>query len=108
MLVFTLLHSYSCLLSLIFLVDWAAHLGGLVAGILIGLPVFSCTIKTVLYRVLWFTVGMLVTAFSFYQALQYLFSGAVVPAEELRDVCGYYQQFFDDYQCQCMRAENQA
>jgi hypothetical protein len=23
--------------------------------------------------------------------------------EELRDVCGYYQQFFEDYECNCSR-----
>jgi len=87
-------------------VDWAAHLGGLVAGILVGLPVFSCSIKTMLYRILWFVAGMAVTVGSFFFALQYLYSGAIVPTDDLRDVCGYYQQFFDDYECKCMRPAN--
>jgi hypothetical protein len=34
-----------------------------------------------------------------------MYSGAVAPTEELRDVCGYYTQNFDNYQCNCMREE---
>jgi hypothetical protein len=69
--------------------------------------VFACTIKSPVYRVFWFTVGVIATACAFYYALDYLFSGVIDPAEELRDVCGYYKQFFEDYQCQCMREEQQ-
>ena len=25
--------------------------------------------------------------------------------DELRDVCGYYQEYFDDYECNCMLDE---
>ena len=84
-------------------VDWAAHLGGLVAGFVVGIPVFSCWIKTILWRVIWFVVGMALTAGTFAWGLTYMYSGVVDPAEELRDVCGYYQQFFEDYECMCMR-----
>lgn len=46
---------------------------------------------------------MVLTIASFTYALVYMYSGVVEPAEELRDVCGYYQQFFEDYECKCMR-----
>lgn len=85
------------------LVDWAAHLGGLVAGVVVGIPIFSCSIKTMVWRILWFVVGVVVAVASFGAALVYMYSGAVDPAEELRDVCGYYQQFYEDYECRCMR-----
>lgn len=32
-----------------------------------------------------------------------MYSGAIEPADELGDVCGYYQQFFEDYECTCSR-----
>ena len=85
--------------------DWAAHLGGLVAGLVVGLPVFSCSIKSMLWRILWFVLGLVLSAVTFGCALAYMYSGAVDPADELRDVCGYYQQFFQDYECRCMRGE---
>jgi uncharacterized membrane protein len=56
-----------------------------------------------LWRILWFLVGLVLMVGSFAWALTYMYSGAVDPADELRDVCGYYQQFFDDYECRCMR-----
>jgi hypothetical protein len=84
-------------------VDWSAHLGGLLAGLLVGLPLFSCWIKTVYWRVPWFTVGAVLFVTCFSWALGYMYSGAIDPAEELRDVCGYYKQFYDDYECKCMR-----
>lgn len=89
--------------SFIPFVDWAAHLGGLVAGVVVGIPIFSCSIKTMVWRILWFVVGVVIAVASFGAALVYMYSGAVDPAEELRDVCGYYQQFYEDYECRCMR-----
>ncbi|KAI2493535.1 Rhomboid-like protein [Fragilaria crotonensis] len=72
--------------SFIPFVDWAAHLGGLVAGVVVGIPIFSCSIKTMVWRILWFVVGVVVAVASFGAAFVYMYSGAVDPAEELRDV----------------------
>jgi uncharacterized membrane protein len=87
-------------------VDWAAHLGGLIAGLLVGIAIFACHIRTLAWRLLWFMIGMVSTIVCFAMALQYMYSGEIETAEELRDVCGYYQQFFDDYECRCMREEH--
>ena len=34
-----------------------------------------------------------------------MYSGDIPMNEELRDVCGYYTQNFEDYECNCMREE---
>jgi len=89
--------------SFIPFVDWAAHLGGLISGLLTGFAVFSCSMEMIVSRVLFCAFGIVITVVTFVWALAYMYSGAVDPAEELRDVCGYYQQFFDDYECHCMK-----
>ena len=89
-------------------VDWAAHLGGLVAGFIVGIAVFACSIKTLGWRLFWFVIGGALTLVCFTLAFQYLYGGNVEVAPELRDVCGYYQQYFDDYECRCMRNDEGA
>lgn len=87
--------------------DWAAHLGGLVAGYVVGVAVFACSIKTVKWRIFWFVVGIALAVVTFYLTAQHLYGGNIKAAEELRDVCGYYKQFFEDYECKCMREQQQ-
>lgn len=93
------------LFSFIPFVDWAAHLGGLIAGLVVGIMVFACDISHPCFRVFWCLVGAAMTAASFYLAVDYMYSGEIDPPEELRDVCGYYQENFEDYECNCMVAE---
>ena len=88
------------LFSFVPYVDWAAHLGGLLAGFCTGMICFSSWIKTLRYIVLWFIVGSGLTIVAYYMALQYMYS-EVEPMEELKDVCGYYKQYFEDYECNC-------
>jgi hypothetical protein len=91
------------LFSFIPYVDWAAHLGGLVAGLLVGIPIFALHFESMIWRTLWVVIGTAATVVCFVWSLSYMYSGAIEPAEELGDVCGYYQQFFDDYECTCSR-----
>ena len=72
-------------------VDWAAHLGGLVAGVLVGIPIFALHIESIVWRVLWVVMGSGATLMCFVWSLMHMYSGAIEPAEELRDVCGYYK-----------------
>lgn len=88
------------LFSFIPYVDWAAHLGGLVAGMTVGLVTFSFSIESTKFVVLWFIVGVGSTVVAFALALKYMYN-EVEPAEELRDVCEYYKQYFEDYECNC-------
>jgi membrane associated rhomboid family serine protease len=91
------------LFSFIPYVDWAAHFGGLVSGILVGVPIFALHIENVWWRTLWIIVGFALLIMSFVWSLTYMYSGAIEPAEELSDICGYYKQFFEDYECTCVR-----
>lgn len=93
------------LFSFIPFVDWAAHVGGLVTGILVGVVVFACDIPSLPWRVIWLIIGVAAVATYFAYTITYMYSGQVAVIDELRDVCGYYEATYPDYQCNCMRAE---
>jgi len=92
------------LMSFIPFVDWAAHLGGLLGGLVVGFVIFPCWIRSWFWRVGWCIFGLFITILSFFLCLQYMYT-MVEASDELRDVCGYYQQFFQDYECHCMVEE---
>lgn len=92
------------LFSFIPYVDWAAHLGGVVAGFCIGMVIFAADLnKAVFSKLFWLIVGICITAVYFIVVFQMMYSGEIEPAEELRDVCGYYKENFEDYECNCQR-----
>ncbi|KAG7344274.1 rhomboid family protein [Nitzschia inconspicua] len=94
------------LFSFIPYVDWAAHLGGLLAGFCAGMILFAIDLKRAcLSKFFWLLVGVALTVVYFVVVFQRMYSGNVEYAEELRDVCGYYKQFFDDYECKCQLGE---
>merc|ERR1719469_1666412 len=88
------------LFSFIPYVDWAAHLGGLVGGQIVGMLLFSSRIRTIACAIWWCLVGFAMSIIGYAMAIMYLYTN-VQPMDELRDVCGYYQQFFEDYECNC-------
>lgn len=92
-------------MSFIPYVDWAAHLGGLVAGQLVGLILFSTFIRNRFFKVWWLTVGVIATVAAFSIAMEHMLND-IQPKEELRDVCEYYRQYFEDYECHCQLNEN--
>jgi membrane associated rhomboid family serine protease len=94
------------LFSFIPYVDWAAHLGGLLAGFCVGMIIFAVDLKKAVFsKLFWLLVGVGITAVYFVVVFQQMYSGKIEAAEELRDVCGYYKQNFEDYECNCQRGE---
>lgn len=91
-------------MSFIPYVDWAAHLGGVLAGFVLGLVCFSFKIRSWFFMLIWLVVGVGSTLALYSALMAYMYNG-VETNEDLRDVCGYYQQYFDDYECQCMLDE---
>lgn len=85
--------------------DWAAHLGGLLTGLSVGLVLFSAKIRSVFWAFMWSVTGFVTTVAGFAIAFDYLFTSIEIH-EETRDVCEYYQQFFDDYECHCRLLNN--
>uniref|UniRef100_A0A7S2XSY5 rhomboid protease n=1 Tax=Attheya septentrionalis TaxID=420275 RepID=A0A7S2XSY5_9STRA len=90
------------LMSFIPFVDWAAHLGGLIGGIAIGMLVFAPDTGAKTTGCFWLLVGAGCTAGLFISLLVYMYT-EVEPQEDLRDVCQYYKQMTGDdgYECTC-------
>jgi hypothetical protein len=53
------------LFSFVPYVDWAAHVGGLLAGFTVGLMVFSFRVKALKWKCFWFMFGFTITFFGF-------------------------------------------
>lgn len=88
-------------------VDWAAHVGGLVGGFAVGMLLFSCRVKTMRWRIVWFLTGFIMTVIGLTMGVFYMndeIKNEV--AEQMKDVCGYYEEYFanagQDYECRCM------
>ena len=72
-------------MSFIPYVDWAAHLGGLAAGFVIGLVCFSFKIRNWFFILVWFIVGVGTALTLFSCALAYMYN-MVEANDDLRDV----------------------
>lgn len=95
------------LFSFIPYVDWAAHLGGLIAGFCVGMILFAVDLnKARCSKLFWLLVGVGVTIAFFFVVFQRLYSGEIDPADELRDVCKYYKDNFEEYECNCQRNDH--
>lgn len=92
-------------------VDWAAHVGGLIGGFAVGLLLFSCRVKTKRWRFIWFLLGFIMTAIGLALGVMYMHEEVMNNvAEEMKDVCGYYEDYFRDigqeYECNCQLEDN--
>ena len=92
-------------LSFVPYVDWAAHLGGLIAGFMSGIICFSTWIKTKACAIFWFVIGVGLTVTAYVFIIIYMVT-EVEPMNDLNDICGYYQQYFEDYECNCQLNNN--
>jgi membrane associated rhomboid family serine protease len=85
-------------------VDWAAHLGGLLAGFCVGMILFAIDLKKAMVsKLFWLLVGVAISIAFFATVFQMMYSGEIEAAEELRDVCQYYKENFQEYECNCQR-----
>ena len=71
-------------MSFIPYVDWAAHVGGLAAGFVIGLVCFSFKIRNWFFILIWFVIGVGTTLALFSVALAYMYN-MVEANDDLRD-----------------------
>ena len=76
----------------------------MIAGFVLGLICFSFKIRSWFFMIIWLVVGGGSTVALFSVAMTYMYTDVAVN-EDLRDVCGYYKQFFEDYECRCMLDE---
>lgn len=88
------------LLSFLPYVDWAANLGGLISGLLIGLVLFSGQIRSISVGRFLFTAGIFLMTNAFIIGSYYMFQ-FVEPKGELQDICSFYANFFNGYECHC-------
>jgi len=70
-------------MSFIPYVDWAAHVGGTLAGFAIGLVCFSCKFRNWIFKIIWLTVGIGCTV-AFFSALCVYMYNEVEVKDELR------------------------
>jgi membrane associated rhomboid family serine protease len=93
-------------MSFIPFVDWAAHVGGVIAGFVFGIVCFSFqlgrrdSIVSWVFVALWFIVGLGGVIAYYVMMLVYMYT-EVEANPDLKDVCAYYQQFFENYECTC-------
>lgn len=89
-------------------VDWAAHMGGLMGGFVVGLMIFSLKVKTVQWKIGLFAFGFLFALIGFSTGVLHMIQETKAGvAQEMEDVCGYYMNYFDDYECNCMLGRHQ-
>lgn len=68
-----------------------------------GIMIFSLQIKTTRWKLGMFATGVVMSFIFYGTGIHHMFH--VVKnnvAQEMSDVCGYYQQFFEGYECRCM------
>jgi len=83
-------------------IDWSGNMGGLLAGFLAGICVFSSSIDGCCWRFWWFLLGFTSMIGSIGYII-YLYVETGEPEEELTDVCNYFRNLMTEgYECGCM------
>jgi membrane associated rhomboid family serine protease len=83
-------------------IDWSGNMGGLLAGFLAGVIIFTPYIDGCCWRFWCATLG-LVSLFGSLGYVMYLFIETSEPDEQLADVCEYFRSFFPEgYECGCL------
>ena len=105
---FDQLSSVLCGLTLVSLlgcftyIDWSGNMGGLLAGFLAGMCVFSSSIDGCCWRFWWFLLGFTSMIGSIGYII-YLYVETGEPEEELTDVCNYFRNLMTEgYECGCL------
>lgn len=86
-------------------IDWAAHLGGLISGMLLGGYFFIPSCSTLITNP-YLKIGISYACLIIYTALSIggiiiLYSGIIVPNVILLDFCTYIQAVYPEYNLQC-------
>ena len=83
-------------------VDWAAHVGGLIGGFIVGLMIFSLGIKSRRWKISFFFMGLILSLIYYGAGILFMIQEKKDDvAKEMEDVCAYYQAYFEDYECKC-------
>ena len=89
------------LFALIPYVEWSGHMGGLMAGFLIGMIIFSRYINSWTFAILWGGAGFFGTVFLSVYGMKFLLSDVDVD-KSLADPCTLYAGLHSDgYSCGC-------
>jgi membrane associated rhomboid family serine protease len=94
------------LFSFVPFVDWGAHLGGLLGGVCVGMVIFPMRIKSPVYKYFWLLIGIIMSGVYFGMLLKHVYTDLEV-ADELADVCEYYKQMSEGYECNCQLEDNE-
>ena len=87
--------------SFIPFVAWAAQIGGLMGGLIIGTTMFALKLEYPSCQCVWFILGLVVSMVFYFVIIWFMFYGDVAINENLRDACGYYKARYEDYECTC-------
>ena len=83
-------------------VDWAAHVGGLLGGFVMGFIIFSLGIESRRWKTALFSMGCMIALVFYGMGVFFMIKERKDDvALEMEDVCKYYQGFFEDYECNC-------
>lgn len=77
-------------------------------GFIVGLIIFSFGVKTRKWRIAMLSMGLITSMIFFGTGIMFMIKERKDDvAEEMQDVCAYYANFFEDYECNCRLGEEE-